>query len=161
MSDKPCLQCGTECKILPVQLGDIFTLAYIRFCSAECLFMMTYEYLYKIGYHKSFRNSLLVLEEVEDAAMRKDFVDTVTDDALKVLHECLQDNSNLLSTHVNDSILKIFEGVPPIPSLCSNQTIRFTRLSKQEKIRLQTDHINRLKDSLRDALHDLEKMEND
>lgn len=30
MATKPCIQCGTECDILAVQLGDIFTLTYLR-----------------------------------------------------------------------------------------------------------------------------------
>lgn len=32
---------------------------------------------------------------------------------------------------------------------------------KQEKIRWQTEHVERLKESLRDALHDLENLENE
>ena len=160
MSTKPCIQCGTECEILPVQLGDIFTLTYMRICSAECMFMMAYDYLYEIGFHKSFRNSLWNKQDAEDAAKRKEFVDTVTEETLKNMREHFQSNPNLLSTPAPNCILKMFENVPTI-SKCSSQTMRFTRPSKQEKIRWQTEHVNRLKENLRDALHDLEKLENE
>ena len=160
MCNKPCLHCGTDCQILPVQLGDIFTLTYMRICSAECMFMMAYDYLYEVGYHKQFRNSLWDKQDAEDAALRKEFVDTVTEEALKNMREHFETNPNLLSTPAPDCILKMFEGVPPIP-MCSSQPMRFTRPTKKEKIRWQTEHVQRLKDNLREALHDLEKLENE
>jgi len=122
--------------------------------------MMAYDYLYEIGYHKSFRNSLWHKQDAEDAAMRKEFVDTVTDEALKMMREDLQANPKLLSTPAPDCILKMFEGVPPIPQ-CAGQTMRFTRPTKQEKVRWQKDRVDRLKKDLEEALKELDGLENE
>lgn len=160
MMSKACIQCGAESEILPVQLGDIFTLTYLRVCSPGCLFIMAYEYLHEIGYHKQFRNSLYDKQNAEDKDMRTKFVDTVTKEALRSMRQHLEETPELLSISAPDCILKMFEGVPPIPH-CSGGTMRFTRPSKQEKIRWQVDHVERLKRSLNEALHDLEDLENE
>lgn len=160
MSKKPCIQCGNECEILPVQLGDIFTLTFLRICSPECMFMEAYDYLYEMGEHKTFRGKLYDKQNEEDAAERKEYVDSITDEPLRMMREDLPVNPNLLSTPVPDCILKMFEGVPPIPQ-CSSQSMRFTRLTKQEKIRWQKERVDRLKKDLREALHELEGLEND
>jgi hypothetical protein len=122
--------------------------------------MEAYDYLYSIGDHKSFRGKLYDKQNEEDAAERKEYVDQVTEESLKMMREHFETNPNLLSTPTPDCILKMFERVPPIP-MCSSQPMRFTRPTKQEKIRWQTEHVERLKESLRDALHDLEKLENE
>ncbi len=156
---KPCIQCGNECEILPVQLGDIFTLTFLRICSPECMFMEAYDYIYEMGYHKHFRNKLYDKQNEEDAAERKEYVDQVTEESLKMMRKHLEANPNLLSTPAPQNILKTFEGVPPIPQ-CSGQTIRFTRPTKQEKIRWQKERVDRLKTDLYEALKELEELKN-
>ena len=89
MTLKPCIQCGNDCEILPVQLGDLFTLTFLRICSAECMFMEAYDFLYSIGYHKSFRAKLHDKQNEEDAAERKVYVDQVTEESLKMMREYL------------------------------------------------------------------------
>lgn len=160
MSTKPCVQCGKECEILPVQLGDIFTLSYLRVCGPECMFIVAYDYLYEIGYHKQFRGHLYDKQNEEDFALRKEFVETVTEESLRMMREHLQANPNLLSTPAPDCISKIFDGVPPIPN-CSGSTVRFTRPSKEDKLRWQKDYVEKLRGNLREALNDLEKLENE
>jgi hypothetical protein len=69
---KPCIQCGNDCEILPVMLGDTFTLTYLRVCSSECMFLVAYDYLYDICHHKDFRNKLYELQNEEDRGKRDD-----------------------------------------------------------------------------------------
>jgi len=160
MSKKPCIQCGNDCEILPVQLGDIFTLTYLRICSPECMFIEAYDYLYEIGYHKSFRGALYDKQNEEDMAERKAYVNDVTEGALRMMREHFETNPNLLSTPAPDCILKMFEGVPPIPQ-CATQTMRFTRPTKQDKVRWQKERVDRLKKDLQEALHELDGLENE
>lgn len=77
MSKKPCIQCGTDCEIFPVELGEMFTLTYLRLCGAECLFLVAWDYLCEIGHHKEFRNRLPKKQNEEDAAECKSYVDRV------------------------------------------------------------------------------------
>ena len=126
MTLKPCIQCGNDCEILPVQLGDLFTLTFLRICSAECMFMEAYDFLYSIGYHKSFRAKLHDKQNEEDAAERKVYVDQVTEESLKMMREYLEANPKLLSNPAPDCMLKMFEGATPF-SQCSGQIMKFTR----------------------------------
>ena len=160
MSKKPCIQCGNDCEILPVQLGDVFTLAYLRVCDAECMFLMAYDYLYEIGYHKTFRGSLYDKQDSEDKAERDAWVKKITEESLRMLRESLEANPKLLSTPAPEGMLKIFEGVTPIPH-CSSQTMRFTRPSKEERVRWAREHFERVKAKLKDATEELERLESE
>lgn len=145
---------------MPVQLGDLFTLSFLRVCGAECMFLLAYDYLYEIGYHKSFCGNLFDKQNEEDLAERTKYVDRVTEEALRIMREDLQANPKLLSTPVPEGILKIFEEVTPIPQ-CSGQTMKFTRPSKEEKIRWQTARVDRLKNDLSGALEELRGLESE
>lgn len=75
-------------------------------------------------------------------------------------NEDFQVNPNLLSTPMLNWPVKMFEDILPIP-MCSGKSMKFTCPTKQEKIRCHTEYVNRLKESLRDALNNLEKVENE
>lgn len=154
---KPCIQCGEECEILPVQLGDIFTLTYLRICGPECMFLVAYDYLYDIGYHKDFRGKLYEKQNEEDKEERSAYVDAVTEESLKMMRESLAANPQLLSTPMPEGILSIFQGVSPM-SQCSSKPMRFSRPSTEDKIKWQSERVKRLKKDLREALKELEDL---
>jgi len=77
-----------------------------------------------------------------------------------MMREDLQANPKLLSTPVPEGMLKIFEAVTPIPQ-CSSQTMRFTRPSREDRIKWQSAHVDRLKETLQEAIQDLEKLQNE
>ena len=156
---KPCIQCGNECEILPVQLGDLFTLTFLRVCGPECMFLEAYDYLREQCNHKGFRNWLYDKQNEEDAAERKAYVDGITEEALRMMREDLKANPKMLSTPMPEGMLKIFEDVKPIPQ-CSSSTVRFTRPSKDERIKWAKQHVERMQEGLRDAIKDLESLEN-
>jgi hypothetical protein len=160
MNLKPCIECGKECEIWPIQLGDLFTLCHLRVCGGECLFLIAYDYLYEIGYHKQFRGKLYDLENEEDAALRKEFVDMITEKSLQRMREDLKASPNLLSTPAPNGLLKIFEGISSIPQN-AGKTMKFTRPSIENRIQWAKEHVERIKMALAEALKDLEKVENE
>lgn len=160
VSTKPCIECGKECEILPVQLGDSFTLTYLRVCGPECMFIVAYDYLYEIGYHKEFRNKLYDKQNEEDKVLRDEFIDTTTEMYLESLKKRLEANPGLLTTPTPNCITDLFASVPSIPS-CSSTTTRFTRLTKDEKIKWARQRVQRLQEDLLEAQLDLAKEEND
>lgn len=156
---KPCIQCEKECEILPVQLGDMFTLTFLRICSGECMFQMAYDYFYEIGYHKDFRNSLYDKQNAEDKAERDQFIDATTKAYLEDFRKHLEANPKMLSTPAPEGVLKMFSEAPQIPA-CS-APIRFTRPSKEDKIKWQRRYVEQLREKLNDAELDLAKVENE
>lgn len=162
MSLKPCIQCGKDCEILPVQLGDLFTLCYLRVCGGECMFLIAYEFMCDIFEHKQFRNKLYEMQNEEDKKDRDDLVKEITDEWLRSRreHQHLEANPLLLSHPIPEGIAEIFENSPGIPQ-AAGTTMRFTRPSREDKIKWANKHVERLKDDLRNALHELEGLENE
>lgn len=156
---KPCIECGKDCEILPVQLGDLFTLTNLRVCSAECMFLIAYEFMREECIHKQFRNKLHTLENEEDAKERAAYVKMITEESLKEMAKHFKENPLLLSHPVPNEIVDMFKNAPPIPSC--GPTARFTRPKVEDRIKWAKEHVNRLKKDLREALHDLEKLENE
>ena len=159
MTKKPCIQCGNDCDILPVMLGDSFTLTYLRVCSSECMFLIAYDYLYDICYYKDFRNKLYEMQNEEDRKERDEFIDLTTKMFLEDFKKHLEVNPNMLSTPAPEGIMKMFEGGEQIP--LTGGTMRFTRPSKEEKIKWAKKHVEHMKEKLRDTFRDLERLEND
>jgi hypothetical protein len=159
MTTKPCILCRIECDILPVQLGDFFTLTYLRVCGAECMFLVAYDYLYEIGEHKSFRNSLHDKENDEDKAECKRFRDEVTKQALESMRKDLENSINLLSTPIPPLIHEMFSNSTPLPQ--TGGTMKFTRPSKKDKISWQAKHVVGLRERLAEAEKDLEALINE
>lgn len=159
MSLKPCIHCGKECDIMPMQLGDSFTLCYLRVCGPECLFSIAYDYLHEVGYHKQFRSSLYDKQNPEDKEKRDEWVKEVTEGALKAQREYLESNPHLLSTPAPESILKMFRNSSKVP-LFEGKTMTFTRPSLENKIKWQKAYVEKLTNNLKEALLDLEKLEN-
>ena len=157
---KPCIECGKECEILPVQLGDSFTLTYLRVCGPECMFIVAYDYLYEIGYHKDFRNKLYDKQNEEDKALRDEFIDTTTKMCLESLKKSLEANPGLLTTPTPNCITEMFASAPQIPS-CSSSVFRFTRPSKEDKLKWARAHVTRMRERLQEAEQDLAKAENE
>jgi hypothetical protein len=156
---KPCIECGKECEILPVQLGDLFTLTYLRVCSAECMFLIAYEFMREEVIHKQFRNKLHDLEDKEDKKERDAYVKMITDESLKQMAQDFKENPLLLSHPVPNKIVEMFASKPTIPSCGS--TVRFTRPKIEDRITWAKEHVDRMKQQLKDALKDLEKLENE
>ncbi len=69
-------------------------------------------------------------------------------------------DSKLLSVPTSDCVLNLFESLSQIPK-SPDQLMRFTRPSREERIRWVTEYVNRLKADLRVALEDLEKIEDE
>jgi len=160
VSKKPCLNCGEDCDILPVQLGDIFTLTLLRVCGPECLFILTYDYLYSIGYHKGFRSSLYEQQNEEDKSERDKYVKEVTDESLRMLREHLAANSDLLSRPMPECLMKVFSDAPPLP-MNSTKMVKFARPSKEQRIAWQKKRVRALRKDLKESLHELQVLENE
>lgn len=154
MTLKPCIQCRKDCEIMPVQLGDFFTLTYLRVCSPECMFLEAYDFMYSIGEHKHFRNHLYNLQNEEDNKERSAFMEKVTKEAMKNMAEDLKANPNMLSAPVSNSVLEMFASKPNFPSV--GATMTFTRPSRANKIKWQTEHVESLRKKLAEAENDLE-----
>lgn len=154
---KPCIECGKDCEILPVQLGDFFTLTYLRVCSPECMFLVSYEFMRDIGEHKQFRNKLYELQNEEDKALRAKHVDEVTQDSLKSMREHFEKCPDLLSRPVPDLVHNLFCNAPTISSDCG-QTMRFTRPKLDDRIKWQLECVQRIKTQLDDEREQLEKL---
>ncbi len=157
---KPCIGCGKNCEILPVQLGDFFTLTLLRVCSGDCMFMVAYEFMRSECIHKQFRNWLHDKQNEEDKKSRDELVHEVTEDSLKRMREDLEANPNLLSMPVPNLINEMFGSGQSISS-CSGKTMRFTRPSIEDRIKWQSEHVYNLKLQLQDDMTDLEKLENE
>ena len=84
---KPCIQCEKECEIFPIQLGDIFTLTLLRVCSAECMFLIAYEFMREEFTHKSFRNWLYNKQDKEDKFEKDEYIKEITDMSLKMMQD--------------------------------------------------------------------------
>src|SRR5277367_6119294 len=94
MTTKPCIECGKDCEILPIQLGDMFTLRFLRVCSGECMFLIAYEFIRDIYEHKGFSGKLYNMQNEEDKNLRDDFVKEVTDESIKNMREHFKTNPN-------------------------------------------------------------------
>jgi hypothetical protein len=127
MENKPCIVCKKDCEIWPVQLGDLFTLCYLRVCSHQCLFLLAYEFMHTIYQHKQFRGKLYNMQNEEDKKLRDDFVKEVTDESLKMMRDSI-----LLSLPVSEGleINLTYDTASTQPLLGS--TMRFTRFSKEQ-----------------------------
>ena len=157
---KPCINCGEDCDILPVQLGDSFTLTYLRVCGGECMFIVAYDYLYEIGHHKYFRNKLYDMQNEEDKKECDEFIDFTTKMSLEDFKKHLEANPKMLSTPMPEDVLKMFSEGSRIPQN-STCTMRFTRPSKEDRIKWQKVHVKRLENDLEEAIRDLEAMTNE
>lgn len=115
LTKKPCIHCEKECDILPLELGDSFTLTYLRVCSPECMFMIIYDYLYKICYHRDFRNHLYHLQNAEDKDLRDEFIDVTTKMVLVDFKKHLKVNPKMLSVPVPQGVMDMFKDAPQIP----------------------------------------------
>ena len=160
MTTKPCIQCGIVCEILPVQLGDSFTLTYLRVCGGECMFLVAYDYLYEIGYHKDFRNKLYEQQNEEDKNLRDEFIHITTEQFLEDFKKNLQENPKLLSMPTPNCIHEMFSATPQIP-IASSGSMRFTRASKEKRLQWAKEHVERVKEKLEEAMKDMEKIENE
>lgn len=159
MSTKPCIHCGKECDILPVQLGDIFTLSYLRICGAECLFLVAYDFMRDECMHKQFRNKLYELQNEEDKSAAREFVKEVTDESLRMMAEYFRENPEILSTPAPSCITDMFASKLEMP--CLGATMQFTRPKLRDKIKWAQEYIDRLNKDLRDAQEDLDRLENE
>lgn len=144
---------------MPVQLGDSFTLTYLRVCGPECMFIVAYDYLYEIGEHKSFRNSLYDMQNAEDRAERDRVMKEVADESLRMLGESFKANPGLLTMPMPHSITQLFAEAPTV-CCYSSTTIKFTRPTKKQKIKWAKDRVKRLEGDLLEAELDLAKAEN-
>jgi hypothetical protein len=156
ISKKPCIQCGNDCDIFPIELGDSFTLTYLRVCGTECLFRITYDYLYSICHHKDFRNHLYDLQNAEDKALRDEFIDITTDQFLEDFRKHLEANPKMLSMPVPEAIFDMFKDAPQIP--LTGGTCRFVRPTKEEKINWARRHVMQCQADLIKAQADLEEL---
>jgi hypothetical protein len=119
---------------------------------------MAYDYLYEIGYHKSFRNHLYDQQNEEDKLCRDSWIKSITDEFLKNQADSFKSNPNLFSMPIPE--LKMFEGCEPLQQN-SGATMRFTRPSKEDQIKWQSAHVESLKQKLNEATNDLEKLTNE
>lgn len=158
--NKPCIQCGKECEIFPVQLGDIFTLVYLRICSHECMFLEAYDYIYKNGYHEDFGNELYDHQSIEDASERKKYIDEEILEVSIARMKGFISDPNLLNTPMPHGIANLF-AQPSRDSFCSTTTMVFLRPTKDQKLEWARDLIDRIKNDLNDAIEDLEKIQNE
>lgn len=160
MTLKPCIECGKECEIFPIQLGDFFTLTYLRICSDQCMFLTAYEFLRGIGEQSTFRNFLYENEYEDDKKDRDEFVKIVTEDALENQRKHFEANPNILSSPIPQSVIEMFSKGETIP-YSSGQTMRFLRPSKQDRLKWANERVERLKQDLKEAVLDLERTENE
>jgi hypothetical protein len=84
----------------------------LRVCSAECMFVLSYDYLYEIGSHRDFRNSLHKKENEQDAAERRKYLDKVCEEAQENLRKCLSENEFLLTNPAPSLIQEMFQANP-------------------------------------------------
>lgn len=154
---KPCIECGKDCEILPVQLGDFFTLTYLRVCSPECMFLVAYEFMRDIGEHKQFRNKLYELQNEEDKSLRTQYVDEVTQESLKSMREHFESCPDLLSHRIPNLVHDLFKTAPNINSNCE-QTMRFTRPKLDDRIKWAKEHVVRMQNNVEEAMEDLQKL---
>jgi hypothetical protein len=155
-SNKPCIHCGKECEILHMQLGDLFTLTFLRVCGPECMFLIAYDFLHEIGEHKSFSNYLHEKENEEDATECKEYIDMITPKALDNMRKDLEANPNLSVAPVQPLIIDMFSKSPSIPQ--SGNTMRFTRPSTEDKIKWQTQYVEKIRNQLLEAEKDLQNL---
>lgn len=90
MAKHPCIYCKKDCDILPLQLGDVFTLTYLRLCNAECLFFLTCEYLYETGMSYDFNAYLWKKQIPEDRKERDDFIERTSNESIKTFARALK-----------------------------------------------------------------------
>lgn len=154
---KPCIECGKDCEILPVQLGDMFTLSYLRVCSGECMFLIAYEFLREIFEHKQFLSKLYDMQNYEDNTLRDEYIDFTTKEFLKAQREHFEENPTLLSTPIPNVIFEMFGNQHSIPQSCGT-TMRFTRPSKKERIKWTISYIKQLKKQLYEEENSLKKL---
>jgi len=159
MSLKPCVSCGKECEIWPIQLGDFATLVHLRVCGGECLFMIAYEFLHKLYEHKNFRGSLYDLELAEDQVERQKLQDESMKMALDMMAKNFAENPQLLSAPVPQGIVDTFAGSVKGMPVCSGKTMRFTRPTLEQRKQWQVDYVEKMRQQLATAEADLEKME--
>ena len=124
MTLKPCVECGKECEILPVQLGDIFTLTLIRACSPECMFQIAYEFIREIGEKSQFREKLYQMQYEEDRS--------VVEVLLDISVENLKPPIDLLLHPVPQCVIDVFSELK-IP-FNSDNIMAFTRPMSNKKV---------------------------
>ena len=155
--EKNCLHCGKKCEIFALQLGDFFTLTYIRVCNFTCLFSLANEFIYELGEHRAFGQFLKEKENEEDKEACALFIKQMIKNSLETMEKDFKGNPNLLLTPATEGLLKILENSTPFPEN-SGKTIRFTRTSKEEQIKCHKKYIENLKSRLKDSENELEKV---
>lgn len=90
---KPCIECGEECDIFCIQSSDLFTLCYLRICSAECMFIIAYEFMQENCIHHLFRNKLNELQNEEDKKLKDDRIKEITDESMKNIEKAFRSNA--------------------------------------------------------------------
>lgn len=158
MSLKPCINCGKECEILPIQLSDLSTLCLLRVCSGDCMFLIAYEFMRENCEHKQFINKLYNLQNEDDKKERDYYVKEVTDESMKMMREHLEANPDILSRPLPNCISEMFASHTKIPYDCG-QTMKFTRPCIEDRVKWANQHVDRTKKALEEALKDLYKLE--
>ncbi len=159
MTTKPCIQCGEACDVFHLMLGDTYTLTYLRICDNECLFYEAYDYLYRLGEHKSFRIYLNEKQDIEDKKDRDEFIEIATKQFLEHFEKIFSENSGLLSQPIPQGIFNVFKDVKFIPQ-CSGP-IRITRPCYEDRVRWARERANALEKQLVDAKKELWEIENE
>jgi hypothetical protein len=121
------------------------------------MFVVAYDYLCEIGHHTDFRSSLYDKQNDEDKKLRDEFIDFTTKEFLEDFRENLEANPDLLSAPIPEAIFSIYSEAPKIP--VSGGDLRWIRPSKEDRIKWQREHVDRLRADLIIAVQELEKLE--
>lgn len=157
ITQKPCLVCEKQCSIYAVQLGDSFTLTYLRLCSGECLFELAYEYLHSLYEHKTFMNSLFSKENEEDRKAREKSEQIRLEAFLKAQKESLEKNPSLLTAPIPD----FFKDINRMPIFHLGKPIKFIKSSPEIRLEREINYIKNLNNKLEEAVKDLKKILNE
>lgn len=155
---KLCIYCKENCEIFPIMLGDSFTLTYLRVCNTDCLFWVTYDYLYSICHHKDFQNHLHESQEAEDKKKCDEFIRLITDQFLDDFKKHLEANPKLLSTPTPPEFFKMFSEAPSFP-MCNSTPMKFYRPTKKERLKWAKENVVRTCEAWEQALKELDKLE--
>lgn len=160
MIKKPCIYCGDDCDIFSIQLGDAFTLTYLRLCDWECFFWLTYDYLYSLGRHRDFRHYLYEKQSPEDEKEKDEFIKFSTSQFLEEFKKGLGINPYVIPSPIPEVLLKLFYDTPFF-NLDRSTSIKLCRSSKEDKLKWAKEHVEKMHTALENALKDLRDIENE
>jgi hypothetical protein len=103
------------------------------------MFLIAYEFMRDNYEHKQFRGKLYDMQNEEDKKQRDEWVKIVTDESLRMIREDL--DPLLLSHPVPQCVVDMFKNNPGIPQCDVGNTMRFTRPSKQDKVKWANETI--------------------